>query len=142
MALERYVFQAIRRKDYSQAFATAAEVARSAGDCKMHAVYLAAMARALGIPSRVAIGLVYLSSTQSFDYHMWTELYIDGRWIGLDGTMAKGGIGGGHLKLADSSFDGVAAYSSFLPVMKVLGRLRVEVLEISRTARLRSHGHG
>jgi hypothetical protein len=131
LALERYVFQAIKKNDYSQAFATAAEVARDRqGDCTEHAVYLAAMARSVGIPSRVAIGLVYLSSTQTFDYHMWTELYIDGRWIGLDGTMAKGGIGGGHLKLAHSSLDGVAAYSSFLPVLKVLGRLRVEVVEM------------
>ena len=41
--------------------ATAAEVARSReGDCTEHAVLLAALARARGIPARVAMGLVYV----------------------------------------------------------------------------------
>ena len=42
----------ITKKDYSQAFATAAEVAKlREGDCTEHAVFLAALARARGIPA-------------------------------------------------------------------------------------------
>ena len=63
-------------------------------------------------------------------YHMWTEVYIGRRWTAIDGTLAKGGIGVGHLQLAHSNMAGVAAYSSFLPVVQVIGRLRVEVLEV------------
>ena len=128
VALERFVHEAVNLKDFTQAFATAAEVARTReGDCTEHAVYLAALARARGIPSRVAVGLVCVSRT--FGYHMWAEVYVDGRWIPLDATLAKGGIGAGHLKLAQSSLAGAAAYSSFLPVVQVIGRLRVEVLD-------------
>ena len=130
-ALERYVHDAIEEKNYSTAFASASEVALAReGDCTEHAVLLAAMARALKIPARVAIGLVYAPSEQGFAFHLWTEVYIDRRWLPLDGTLGRGGIGAAHLKLADSSLAGDNAYASFLPVAQVLGRLKIEVLEI------------
>ena len=130
VALETYVCRAVTISDYSQAFATASEVARNReGDCKGHAVYLAALARARKIPARVAAGLVYIPRSQAFGYHMWTEVYVGGRWIGLDATLARGGIGGGHLELAHTPLAGVAAYNSFFPVMQVVGRLKVEVLD-------------
>ena len=63
LALERYVSKAMTKKNFTQAFATAAEVADSReGDCTEHAVLLAALLRACGIPSRVAIGLVYVKA--------------------------------------------------------------------------------
>ncbi|MGD0897725.1 MAG: transglutaminase-like domain-containing protein, partial [Thermoguttaceae bacterium] len=109
---------------------TAADVAaRREGDCKAHALYLAALARARGIPARVAVGLVYLAPKQAMAYHMWTEVYIDNRWIPIDGTLAKGGIGAGHLTLGHSNMAGIAAYASFLPVIQVLGELQVELLD-------------
>ena len=130
VALEAYVNRAVTKKDFSQALATASEVARNReGDCKGHAVYLAALARARKIPARVAMGLVYMPQSQTFGYHMWTEVYVAGRWIGLDGTLAKGGIGGGHLQLTHSPMAGAAAYNSFLPVMQVVGQLKLEVLD-------------
>jgi hypothetical protein len=127
--LEAFVHRSIREKNFSQAFASAADVARTLeGDCTEHAVLLAALARANGIPARVAIGLVYMPGDQGFGYHMWNELWIDGRWIPMDGTLGLGGIGAGHLKLADSNLAGADGYSSFLPVAQVLGRLKVQVL--------------
>jgi hypothetical protein len=130
VALEAYVRRVMTVTDFSQAFATAGEVARNGkGDCKAHAVYLAALARARKIPARVAVGLVYMPRSQTFGGHMWTEVYVAGRWIGLDGTLGKGGIGGGHLQLAHSPMSGVAAYNVFYPVLQVIGRLKIEVLD-------------
>lgn len=130
-ALERLVNESITTKSFSTAFATAAEVAKSKeGDCTEHAVLLAALARARGIPARVAIGLVYVESMQGFGYHMWTEVYVDGRWVALDATLANGGIGPAHLKLAHSNLQGASAFSCFLPVASVLGQLEIEVIEI------------
>jgi len=129
--LERYVYDFIQEVGFSQAFATAAEVAENpSGDCTEHAVLLTALARACGIPARAAVGLVYMQGKQSFGYHMWTEMYLAGRWIPLDATLARGGIGAAHLKLADSHLKGSSAYSSFLPVVQVIGRLKIEVLEV------------
>lgn len=127
-ALERYAHERIRRPGFSQAFDTAGQVMESGeGDCTEHAVLLAALARARGIPARVAIGLVY--QNRAFLYHMWTEMYVEGRWIALDATLAQGGIGAAHLKLTHSSLHGASALSSFLPVAQVAGRLKIEILE-------------
>jgi len=131
VALERYVHDGVKKKDFKEAFATAADVARShEGDCKAHAVYLAALARARGLPARVAVGLVYLQGSDAFAYHMWTEIYLDQRWIPLDGTLGLGGIGAGHLKLGQTALEGVSAYSSFLPLVEITGRLKIDVLDV------------
>jgi len=129
--LEQFVHRYITTISFSQAFATAAEVAaKPVGDCKAHAMLLAALCRARGIPARVVIGLVYMSETRSFAYHMWTEAHIDKRWIPLDATLGRGGIGAAHLKVVHSSLQGASAYSSFLPVMKVAGSLKIEILDV------------
>ncbi|MEX2113272.1 MAG: transglutaminase-like domain-containing protein [Pirellulales bacterium] len=130
LALERYVHDTMAPSDFTQAFATAAEVALSrSGDCTEHAVLLAALARACAIPSRVAIGLVYVERSAGFGYHMWTEVYVDGQWLPLDATIGQRGIGAAHLKLVDSSLKGATAYSAFLPVSKVVGQLKINVIE-------------
>ncbi len=127
VALEQYVHR-VMRVDFVDAFSTAADVARARkGDCKEHAIYLAALARARGIPARVAIGMVYLNG--AFGGHMWTEVYIDGRWIPLDATLGGGGVGAAHLKQGQSTLEGVSAYIAFLPAAQVVGRLKIEVLE-------------
>ena len=72
----------VRNKNFTQALATAADVAQTReGDCTEHAVLLAALARAKDIPARVAIGLVYVESLKGFGYHMWTELYVNDAWL-------------------------------------------------------------
>ncbi len=131
LELEKFVKKTIKLKNFTQAFSTAADVAQlREGDCTEHAVLLAALARARGIPSRVAIGLVYQSPGQSFAYHMWNELWIEDRWVPMDATLGRGGIGAAHLKLTDSNLSGAAAYSSFLPVAQVIGQLKIEILEV------------
>ena len=128
VALERYAHRRIPRPGFSQAFDTAVDVLRSGeGDCTEHAVLLAALARARGIPARVAVGLVY--HRQAFLYHMWTEMYLDGRWTPMDATLSQGGIGAAHLKLVTSNLAGASALSCFLPVAQVAGRLKIEILD-------------
>lgn len=131
LALERYVHAIINKKNFSQTIASAAEVARSReGDCTEHAMLLAAFCRARKIPARCAMGLVYYAPAQGFAYHMWTEVWINDRWVPLDATLGRGGIGATHIKLAHSSLAGADNYSAFLPVFPVLGRLKLEVVEV------------
>lgn len=129
LRLEQFVHKYLRSKNFSTAFASALEVLQTRqGDCTEHAVLLAALARAVGIPARVAIGLVYHEG--KFYYHMWNELYLEGRWIGFDATLAQGGIGGAHIQLAHSHLHGASAFSAFVPVLNVLGQgLRIELIE-------------
>ena len=126
--LEKLVRDKMQAHDFSQAFATAAEVAETLqGDCTEHAVLLAALCRARGIPARVAMGLVYYPQEMGFAYHMWNEVWIEDRWVPLDATLGRGGIGAAHLKLGDSNLHGAGAYAAFLPVFQVLGRLSIDV---------------
>jgi hypothetical protein len=131
LRLERSVHDHIQRVSYSQALATAADVAESGeGDCTEYAVLLAAMCRARGIPARVAIGLVYVSAAQGFGYHMWNEVWIDGRWMPLDATIGQGHVGAAHLKLGHSNLKAAGAFGTFLSVARVIGHLKIEILEV------------
>ncbi|HJT32365.1 MAG TPA: transglutaminase-like domain-containing protein [Pirellulales bacterium] len=130
LALERYVHDNIREKNFATTFASAAEVAKQmSGDCSEHAVLLAALARAAEIPARAAIGLVYAPSEGGFAYHMWNEFYIEGRWVPFDATLGEGRVGADHLKLADSDLRDATGLVSFLPVVQVLGKLKIELVE-------------
>jgi len=127
-AMEQLVNRTVSEKNFTQALASAAEVARSReGDCTEHAVLLAALARARGIPARVAIGLVYVEGAQAFAYHMWDELLIDGQWTAFDATFPEGGSDATHIKVADSDLRDASGYSCFLPVTQLLGQLEIEV---------------
>ena len=131
--MEQYVHRKLTNKNFSTALASAAEVARNLeGDCTEHAVLLAAMLRAGKIPSRIAVGVVYVERESAFGGHMWTEAWLDGRWIPLDATLGQKGIGAGHIKLGVSGFDddGPAPITSFLPLVKILGKMKIEVVEV------------
>lgn len=132
LAMERYVHEKLASKNFSTALATAAEVASSLeGDCTEHAMLLAAMLRVKEIPSRVVVGLVYSERHSAFVGHMWTEAFLQERWIPLDATLGLGGTGSGHLKFSDSSLsdDGPAAITAFVSLVGLLGNLEIEVID-------------
>jgi hypothetical protein len=54
------------------------------GDCNEHAALFAALARAAGIPTRIASGVTYYRN--SFYYHAWNEVCIGGQWLSVDAT--------------------------------------------------------
>jgi hypothetical protein len=132
-AMEKYVRDKLTNKNFSTALASAAEVARNLeGDCTEHACLLAAMLRAKQIPSRVAVGLVYVEGPSAFGGHMWTEAFLDGKWIPLDATLGRGGIGATHIKLGDATFadETAAPLSTFASLLTVIGKLKIEVVEV------------
>ncbi|MBI5042590.1 MAG: transglutaminase domain-containing protein [Nitrospirae bacterium] len=55
-----------------------------AGDCNEHATLFVALARAVKIPARINVGIVYLGNR--FFYHAWPEVYV-GRWIEIITTL-------------------------------------------------------
>lgn len=136
LALERFVHRSIQQVNYKTVLGSAADVVQKMeGDCTEHAVLLAAMARARGIPARVAVGLVYVPGLNGFAFHMWTEVYVADRWLPLDATLGQGGTGPAHLtllttNLADDATGG-DSLAALLPVAQVMGQLEIEVLEAS-----------
>jgi hypothetical protein len=132
-ALEKLVNELISEKNFSTAFASASEVAKTkAGDCTEHSVLLCALCRAKQIPARCAVGLVYYPPSRAFAYHMWSEVWINGKWIPLDATLGRGGIGAAHIKVSDTSLAEGSGFESMLPVIQLIGKLKLEIVDVER----------
>jgi len=129
LALAKLVYRTVKNKGYDHAFLSALEVAqRKEGDCTEHAVLLAALARARGLPARVAVGLVLQGD--AFYYHMWTEVFIDGCWVGFDATRERCLVTPGYIKLAQDSLQAADGMGALLPAMKLMGQLRIEFVSV------------
>ncbi|MFM8273642.1 MAG: transglutaminase-like domain-containing protein [Gemmata sp.] len=124
LAVERWVNRNMKAFEFSQAMATADAVAKSlSGDCTEYAMLSAAMCRALGVPSRTVLGLVYAPAKDGkpyLAYHMWFEVFAEGQWLPLDATLGGGGVGPGHVKIADHSWHDEKTFAPLLPVLRVL----------------------
>lgn len=132
--LARVVYSTISEKNLGSGFASAAEVARTQeGDCTEHAVLLAAMCRARGIPARVAAGLLYVDtpSGPAMRYHMWTIAYVNGGWLALDGTMEDGVAAADRITLVTDDLARGTEYGMLAPVMQAFGQLSI-VVETAR----------
>lgn len=135
--LERYVKSTLV-PDATAPIGTAGEAARSKhGDCRHAAILLCALCRAAALPSRTATGLVYIERSKGgsgrspyLGFHMWTEVFIDGQWIGLDGTLGKGGISPGHIKVGDQSWHQEDSLAPLIPVQKLIGKVQAEILRV------------
>ena len=85
--------------EFSQAMATADNVAKTlSGDCTEYAMLAAAMCRAVGVPSRTVLGLVYApgrAASRSWPTTCGSRCIADGQWVPLDATLGMGGVGPG-----------------------------------------------
>jgi hypothetical protein len=88
------------------------------GDCNEHAVLLAALARAAGIPARVEAGLVYLNGR--FYYHAWNLLYL-GRWITADALFGQLPADVTHIRFTTGA-------QQQLDLMGIIGRVKLKAI--------------
>jgi hypothetical protein len=79
-----YVSDKIENRN-TATFSSAVETLRAGfGDCGEHAVLLAALLRASGVPARIVLGLVYMESLKGYYGHAWVMAYDGNRWIFAD----------------------------------------------------------
>ncbi|MCI0457066.1 MAG: transglutaminase-like domain-containing protein [Gemmataceae bacterium] len=131
LRIEKWVHDHMTSRSH-EALATADHVARTLeGDCTEYSMLTAAMCRAEGVPSRTAIGLIYadVKGRPVMAFHMWTEVWALGQWVPLDSTLGRGYVGASHLKITDHSWHNRRDLSPLLPVVRVLGKIGIEVLE-------------
>jgi transglutaminase-like putative cysteine protease len=125
--LTRYV-NALLDKKPTISLPSAREVLRTkVGDCNEHTALYVAMARAAGIPARIAVGLVLVHG--AFYYHAWPEVYVDdtgtrGLWLPVDPTLNQFPADTTHLRLARGGLDKQAA------ILPLVGRLKIDVFEV------------
>ena len=126
-ALTRYVSSVVQKKP-TVSLPSASEVLRTrVGDCNEHTVLFVAMSRSLGIPARIAVGLVFVRG--AFYYHAWPEVYIDegkanGRWLPVDPTFNQFPADATHLRLARGGLDKQTV------ILPLIGRLKMTVVDL------------
>jgi hypothetical protein len=89
------------------------------GDCNEHSQLYVALARAAGVPARVAAGLAYVDG--KFYYHAWPEVWLE-RWVAVDPTFGQFPADASHLRF---TVGGLARQAELL---RLMGALHVEVL--------------
>jgi hypothetical protein len=105
---------------------SALEVLRTRrGDCNEHTILFTALARAADLPCRIAIGVTWSEEMQAFGYHAWPEIHA-GAWIPMDPTLGQPLADAARLKLINGSIDQWGRLAAHI------GRMRIEVLEVSR----------
>ena len=90
------------------------------GDCNEHAMLMAALLRASGIPAKVATGLVYLNGR--FYYHAWNQVFL-GRWITADSVFGQVPADATHIRLA------VGEQDMGLDLVGAMGNLRLAIVK-------------
>jgi len=129
--LVRHV-NALLEKKPTISLPSAREVLRTkVGDCNEHTALYVAMARAIGIPARIAVGLTFVRG--AFYYHAWPEVYLEegaesgrprGYWLPVDPTLNQFPADATHLRLARGGLDSQAT------IVPLIGRMKMEVLDL------------
>ncbi|EPJ52768.1 MAG: hypothetical protein OFPI_12780 [Osedax symbiont Rs2] len=123
--IENFVRSYISDKNLSVGYASAVQVLKSRqGDCTEHALLLAAMLKALGIPARVATGLAYVDNfsgqRQTFVPHAWAQALIQGQWRSYDAALS--GFDSGHILLGFGDGDPM----HFFSLVNSLGNFQIK----------------
>jgi len=125
--LTRHV-HAIVEKRPTVSLPSALEVLKTRiGDCNEHTALYVAMARSIGLPARIAAGLVYLRG--AFYYHAWPEVFVTeaagrGLWLPVDPTLNQFPADATHVRLARGGLDKQAA------IVGLVGRAKLDILGV------------
>lgn len=121
--LQDFVFNYLQ-SEYVPAYSNALEAYQTRrGDCTEHSVLFVALARAVKIPARVAVGVAYWPQGRGFGWHAWAEIYTAGRWITVDPTWHQPIADATHLKLAEGD------PASQARVVMLMGQLQIESMK-------------
>lgn len=94
--LAGWIHQSVELEEWSGYDSSALEtLARRSGDSLGHARLFSAMARTLGVPTRLCQGLLAYRGRAVF--HCWAEAWINGKWIPIDTTVSRVGLPAGYI---------------------------------------------
>ena len=109
-------------KDVVDSFNSLDVLAQRKAECQGHSLLFAALARSLGIPTRLLNGVVYSEEFGAFLYHTWVESYIDQRWQAIDPTFGQRHADATHIALIEG--EELADLTALLPL---IGKLEIEL---------------
>lgn len=118
--LNDWVYNALEKKPVVSIPSALEVLSQRVGDCNEHTTLYTALARAAGIPTRMAAGIVYLRD--GFYYHAWPEVWL-GQWTAVDPTFNQFPADATHIRFVTGNIDRQS------DILKLIGKLKVEVLE-------------
>lgn len=118
--LNEWVYTALAKKPVVSIPSALEVLERREGDCNEHTALYTALARASGLPTRMAAGIVYMEN--GFYYHAWPEVWV-GRWMAVDPTFNQFPADATHIRFATGNLDRQS------DIIKLVGKLKVKVLE-------------
>jgi hypothetical protein len=90
------------------------------GDCNEHTYLMVALARSMGIPARIQIGLVY--NQGAFYYHAWPALHDGEAWYEMDPTIGQPRVDASHLAILNGEI------GDQLALLGLIGRMEIEIM--------------
>jgi hypothetical protein len=117
--LNRWVYDSLRKQITVGVPSALATLRTRIGDCNEHSQLYVALARAAGIPARVAAGLAYLDG--KFYYHAWPEVWLE-RWVAVDPTFGQFPADASHLRFT------VGGLGRQAELLRLMGALQIDVL--------------
>ncbi len=129
--LTRYVTAHMNEVASYAGYATADEAYRSGeGDCTEHALLLAALARSVGIPTRIAMGVAYnnerfLGRRFVFVPHMWVQAWTGEAWESYDSALGSFNAGYITLGISQGEQDAYLAINNALVRANVLSAVQL-----------------
>lgn len=118
--LNDWVYAALK-KDITLSVPSALQVLEARqGDCNEHTVLYVALARALGLPARTAVGVVNVRGR--FYYHAWPEVWLNNDWVAVDPTLGQYPADASHIRFL------VGGLARQVELIRLIGRLQLEVV--------------
>ena len=79
----------------------------------------------------MVVGLAYMQSfggqENIFGYHMWTQFFIDGKWVDFDAALSESECSPTRIAFATSSLQNAGLADLSLPLLSRIGAIRIEV---------------
>jgi len=92
------------------------------GDCNEHTQIFVALARAIGLPARIAAGLAYVDG--KFYYHAWPEVLL-GDWVPVDPTFGQFPADAAHIRFV------IGGLPRQTELLRLMGNLQIDVLSVN-----------
>ncbi len=118
--LNTWVYESINKQPVVSIPSALEVLKQKVGDCNEHTTLYTALARAAGIPARMAAGIVYMKN--GFYYHAWPEVWL-GAWTAIDPTFNQFPADATHIRFVTGDLAKQAE------ILKLVGKLKVDVLE-------------
>ncbi len=117
--INRWVYDSLRKQITVGVPSALATLRSRSGDCNEHTQLFVALARAAGIPARVATGLAFLDG--KFYYHAWPEVWL-ARWAAVDPTFGQFPADASHLRFI------IGGLGRQTELLRLVGSLHIDVL--------------